>query len=86
MATELNSFSPTEPIVDDVSNYVDDLLVERIWRRLDKQVTREHIRHVALEVAAEFRGARITTFVPIFIRRLTLDRLSNSRSNKNNEH
>ena len=79
MTTELNSFSSTEPIVDDVSNYVDDLLVERIWCKLGKQVTRERIRQVALEVAAEFREAKITTFVPIFIRRLTLERLSNNR-------
>ena len=61
----------------DASDYVDDLLVDRIWRDLGKRITREHIRQVALEVAVEFREARVTTFVPIFIRRLTLKRLSN---------
>lgn len=61
----------------DASNYVDDLLVDSIWCDLGKRIPHEHIRQVALEIAAEFREARITTFVPIFIRRQTLRRLSN---------
>lgn len=77
MSTGLHSSISAETIADGVSTYVDDLLIEKIWCDLGKQVTREHIRQVALEVAAEFREARITIFVPILIHRLTLDRLSN---------
>ena len=77
MSTGLHSSNSAETIAGGVSNYVDDLLIEKIWRDLGKQVTREHVRQVALEVAAEFREARITIFVPILIHRLTLERLSN---------
>jgi hypothetical protein len=77
MSTELNSFICVETMVGDFSHYVDDLLIEEIWCDLGKQITREQIRQVAGEVAAEFRDVMITTFVPIFIRRLTLERLNN---------
>lgn len=61
----------------DASNYVDDVLVDRIWCDLGKRIPHEYIRQVALEIAAEFREAKVTAFVPIFIRRQTLQRLSN---------
>lgn len=71
---------------DSFSNYVDEALVEKIWRNLDKQITRDQIRQAALEVAADFREARITTFVPIFIYRVTVERLRNTtRGNNENE-
>ncbi|MEW5956927.1 MAG: three-helix bundle dimerization domain-containing protein [Chloroflexota bacterium] len=79
MSTELHPFVSTEISAGDVNNYVDDLLVEKIWCDLGKQLTHEHVRQVALEIAAEFREARIMTFVPIFIHRLTLERLSNHK-------
>ena len=75
MSTELHASISTEAIAGDVSTYVDDLLIEKIWCDLGKRITHEHIRQVALEVAAEFREAKVTTFVPIFIHRLTFDRL-----------
>lgn len=77
ISNELRSFISTETIAGDASDYVDDLLIERIWCDLGKRMPQEHIRQVALEVAAEFREAKVTTFVPIFVRRLTLKRLSN---------
>ncbi|MFN8454785.1 MAG: hypothetical protein U0401_08975 [Anaerolineae bacterium] len=79
MFTELNSFISTETIIADVNNYVDDRLIEEIWRDLGKQITHEQIRQAALEVADEFRDATIITFIPIFIRRLTFEKLSNSQ-------
>ena len=79
MSTRLHSSISAETIVGGVSNYVDDLLIEKIWCDVGKEITREYIRQVALEVAAEFRKARITTFVPILIHRLTLERLSNHK-------
>ena len=77
MSTELNSSISAKTIAGDISNYVEDQLIEKIWCDLGKQLTHEQIRQVALEVAAEFRDATVTTFVPIFIHRLTLERLSN---------
>jgi hypothetical protein len=59
----------------DVINYVDDSLIEQIWQDLGGRVTREHIREIAAEAAAEFRTATVTSFVPIFVRRRTRERL-----------
>jgi len=77
MSIGLHSPISADTIEGGVGNCVDDLLIEKIWHDLGKQITREQIRQVALEVAAEFQEARITTFVPIFIHRLTYERLSN---------
>ena len=68
MATELG------PIIvkanhDHVMNDIDDSLIEQIWHDLDGQVTREQIRQAVTEIADEFRSAKVTAFVPIFIRR-----------------
>ena len=72
---ELNSTIITETDEDNVLNFVDDVLIEEIWHDLDRQITRERIRQVATEEAAGFRNATVTTFVPIFVRRWTRDRL-----------
>jgi hypothetical protein len=50
-------------------------LIEDIWRDLGGEVTHEQIRQAAREVAAQFQDATVTTFVPIFIRRRTREKL-----------
>ena len=60
---------------DGVMNDVDDSLIEQIWHDLDGHVTREQVRQVVTEIAAEFRTATITAFVPIFIRRQAREKL-----------
>jgi hypothetical protein len=57
---------------------LDDSLIEQIWHDLDGQVTREQIRQVVTEIAAEFRSATVTAFVPIFIRRQAREKLENT--------
>jgi hypothetical protein len=57
-------------------------VVEGIWRDLDGQVTHEQIRQAASEVASEFQDATITAFVPIFIRRLTREKLRSKAENQ----
>ena len=52
-----------------------DGLIEQTWRDLDGRVPRARVRQVAIEVAAEFHDATVTTFIPIFIRRRTRERL-----------
>ena len=52
--------------------------MEAIWRELEGNAEREKIWEVAVEVAAEFRRASITQFVPIFVRRRTVERLRSS--------
>jgi hypothetical protein len=42
---------------------------------MDGQVTREQIRQVVTEIAAEFRSATVTAFVPILIRRRAREKL-----------
>lgn len=77
MSTGLYSSISADTIAGDISDYVDNLLIEKIRLDLDKEITYEQIRQVALEVAAEFQDAKITTFLPIFIRRQTRERLRN---------
>lgn len=50
-------------------------LVEQIWRDLNGQAQRARIYQVAATVAADFDQATVTSFVPIFIRRETLEKL-----------
>jgi hypothetical protein len=77
MSLELDFNGITDRIVDDQSSadYVDDALVEAIWLELEGYAERERIREVASEVARDFQGASITQFVPIFVRRRTVERL-----------
>ena len=57
------------------TEFVDDELINSIWQDLDGRVSHEQIRQTAIEVAARFANARVMTFIPIFIRRQTLERL-----------
>jgi hypothetical protein len=52
----------------------EELLVE-IWRDFAGRVTQERIRQVAAEVAAMFRDATVTTYIPILMRRRIRERL-----------
>lgn len=71
----------TQPAIDEVAEendvlaLVNEELVEDIWRDLEGRVARENILQVATEVAAKFQEASVMTFVPIFIRRQTSERL-----------
>lgn len=55
--------------------YVDDQLVDEIWKELGGRVERARVYAVAQEAEREFRDATVTLFVPIFIRRLISERL-----------
>lgn len=61
---------------------VDESLIEAIWQDLDGLVTRGEIQHVAHEISETFRGATITTFIPLFIRRRTRETLKSGIQNK----
>ncbi|HBY99445.1 MAG: hypothetical protein M5U01_34895 [Ardenticatenaceae bacterium] len=69
--------SPTIPGTNDSDGivHVDDVFIEEIWHDLGGQVPREQIYAVASEVADGFRNATVTTFVPLMIRRRTLEKL-----------
>lgn len=60
---------------DDVFDYLDEPLIEQIWRDLEGQVSREQVRQVATGVAARFHTATVTAFIPIFIHRQTREKL-----------
>ena len=61
---------------------VDESLIEAIWQDLDGLVTRGEIQRVAREIAETFRGATITTFIPLFIRRRTRETFKSGIQNK----
>ena len=83
MSTELRP-ALEETTRDSVMNYVDDSLIGQIWHDLDGQVTREQIRQVVTEIAAEFRTATVTAFVPIFIHRQACEKLETLIHEKGN--
>lgn len=64
-------FISEEPLTD----FVDESLIDDIWRDLDGRIDRDQIREVATKVAREFVDATVTSFVPLFIRRRTYERL-----------
>jgi hypothetical protein len=56
-------------------DYVDDALVEMLWKDLDGQVSRQQITRAVSQIASRFDKATVTAFVPIFIRRQALEHL-----------
>ena len=52
-----------------------DETIDQIWRDLGEVVSRPRVAEVACEVARDFGDARITAYVPIFVRRATRERL-----------
>ena len=52
-----------------------DELIELIWHDLHESISRRRIAEVAHRIAAGFADAKITAFIPIFVRRATCERL-----------
>ena len=50
-----------------------DELIELIWHDLHESISRRRIAEVAHRIAAGFADAKITAFIPIFVRRATCD-------------
>lgn len=50
-------------------------VVEQVWKDLGGTVTRPAIRQELADVILSFERAPIQTFVPIFVRRRTVERL-----------
>lgn len=73
----MNNSGDNHVIIDesDLAGLVDDTIIEAIWSDLEGRVDREQVRRVALDVAQEFANATVTSFVPLFIRRRTYERL-----------
>lgn len=86
MPTELSTAAVAENVASHVFDYIDDELIEDIWHDLGRQFTQEQIRQIVVEVAAEFQDAAVTSFIPIFIRRRTRERLKIGLDERNNAH
>ncbi len=52
-----------------------DELIEQIWCDMHQVIPRRRITEVARQVAAGFVDAKITAFIPLFVRRFTRERL-----------
>ena len=50
-----------------------DKLIELIWHDLHKLISRRRVADVTHRIAAGFADARVTAFIPIFVRRATWD-------------
>lgn len=74
MLTPPNSITvEAEPLNGD--HYLDETLIEKMWHELDEQVSREQIRLTAAQIAAQYREATVTTFIPVFVYRETYEKL-----------
>lgn len=60
----------------DILNLLDDQILEEIKQDMDGMFTTGEIRTIAQEICAEFEGAIITSFLPIFIYRRTREKLT----------
>jgi hypothetical protein len=61
-------------------------LVWQVWHELGGQVPRARIRQVAMQVAAGFRNATVTTYIPLYIRHLTREWLKEEIRSKPIHH
>jgi hypothetical protein len=52
-----------------------DSVIERTCRDFGRHVTREHILDVVRDVAAQYRDAQVTAYLPILVSRFTRERL-----------
>ena len=59
-----------------MSYQVQEETIEQIWRDLGQQVEKPRVAAVAHEVAAGLADARITGYIPLFVRRLVCERLT----------
>jgi hypothetical protein len=53
------------------SDMIDDGLIDDLWRDMNGAIAIEKIRQVAKQIAQEYEGVPVTTFLPIFIHRRT---------------
>jgi hypothetical protein len=74
---EVSAYRDSIAIEDDSdkAKELTDAIVGQVWQDLGGQVPWAQIRKVATDVAATFLDAKVRTFVPIFIRRQTRERL-----------
>ncbi|MCO6452898.1 MAG: hypothetical protein J5I90_19095 [Caldilineales bacterium] len=59
----------------EISAGVDESIIEKVWRDLDRQVPREQISRVVDEVTLGFQDATVTAFLPILVHRRALEQL-----------
>ena len=65
----------TKAIQSDVVDGLNEALIEKVWRDLDKQLPHERVSCVVSEVALGFQNATVKAFLPIVIHRRALERL-----------
>lgn len=53
-----------------------DEVVDQIWHDLAEQVERARVAEVVRDVAAEIGEVKVATFVPLFVRRISVERLT----------
>ena len=56
-------------------NEAHDALIDLVWRDMQEKVSRAHISEMVSEVSEKFHDAKITTYIPIIVRRMTCERL-----------
>jgi len=73
--SESEPYTESKPFAGTNPDWDVQLGVEQIWSDLGGTLSRTAIRQEVAEVIPVFDDARITTYVPIFVRRRTLARL-----------
>jgi hypothetical protein len=73
--SESKPYTENKPYTGTHPDWDVQLVVEQIWSDLGGAVSRTAIRQEVAQVIPAFADARITTYVPIFVRRRTLAQL-----------
>jgi hypothetical protein len=50
-------------------------IVDYVWQRIDRRMGQDRIRQIVSEVAQEFEDAAVQAFVPVLVRRFSLERV-----------
>ncbi len=81
MVEELN-LTIADTNLNNIIEFVDDDMVEKLWLDMNGQATRNQIRRVAMETAAKFGPVTVTQYIPIFLYRETREKLGKLFSEK----
>ncbi|HMN27467.1 MAG TPA: hypothetical protein PKE45_04860 [Caldilineaceae bacterium] len=75
MMTTANPPAETSQGQTPVIVFADEVLVEQLWQDVHGKVSRVQIQQLVMEATGEFAHAKITTYVPIFVRRQVREKL-----------
>lgn len=63
-------------------NNGNDLIIDKVWQELDRQLPRETIGRTVTEISLAYQDAKVQAFVPMFVYRQAVERLKRQLNEK----